>query len=129
MRIENATSLLVSLAALAGAAGVSEAAYAAHGAADPLLQTSSHFLLVHAAAVIAIAGFARAAPDRSKPIVWAATLLMLGTIVFCSDLSLRAFTGAKFFPMAAPIGGTSMIAGWLCVAVTALLRLSQKPAE
>jgi len=110
---------LVLLAALTGAAGVSEAAYAAHGSPDPLLQTSSHFLLVHAAAVIAIAAFAGSAPFKSRPILLADSLLLFGTILFCGDLSARAMLGTKLFPFAAPIGGTSMILGWLGLAAAA----------
>jgi uncharacterized membrane protein YgdD (TMEM256/DUF423 family) len=119
-------SLLAALAALAGAAGVIEAAYAAHGSPDPLLQTSSHFLVLHAAAVIAIAGFARAAAN-TRLMLLAGALLMVGTIVFCSDLSMRALTGAKLFSFAAPIGGTTMIAGWLCTAIAALWSLRKSP--
>jgi uncharacterized membrane protein YgdD (TMEM256/DUF423 family) len=115
-------SLLAALAALAGAAGVIEAAYAAHGSPDPLLQTSSHFLVLHATAGVAIAGFARAAAN-TRLMLLAGTLLMVGTIVFCSDLSMRALTGAKLFSFAAPIGGTTMIAGWLFTAIAALWSL------
>jgi uncharacterized membrane protein YgdD (TMEM256/DUF423 family) len=116
-------SLLVALAALAGAAGVIEAAYAAHGSPDHLLQTSSSFLLFHAAAVIGISGFARAALPSGKFLVFAGTLLLAGTLLFCGDLTKHALTGARLFPFAAPIGGTTMIAAWLGVAVAALSTL------
>ncbi len=110
----------MALAALTGAAGVMEAAYAAHGSADPLLQTSSNFLLFHAAAVIGVASFVRAAPHRSNIMPAAGLVLLLGTILFCGDLSIRALTHSHLFPFAAPIGGTSMIAGWLGTALCAL---------
>jgi uncharacterized membrane protein YgdD (TMEM256/DUF423 family) len=127
MPIEKWASFLVALAALAGAAGVAEAAYAAHGSQEPLLQVSSHFLLLHAAAVIAIAAFAHSFPHESRSMLAAASLLLLGTVVFCGDLSVRALTGSRLFPMAAPIGGSLLILGWLATAVSALLRL-RKPA-
>jgi uncharacterized membrane protein YgdD (TMEM256/DUF423 family) len=113
-------SALVLLAALAGAAGVSEAAYGAHGSPDPLLLTSSQFLLFHAAAVIAIVAFAGSLPFKSRSILFAGTLLLLGTFLFCGDLSARALTGSKLFPFAAPIGGTSMIVAWLGLALAGL---------
>ncbi len=127
MPAEKWASYLVALAALAGAAGVIEAAAAAHGSQDPLLQTSSHFLLLHAAAIIAIAGFALSSAPASRSMLAAGTLLLLGTLLFCGDLSARALAGAKLFPMAAPTGGTLLIAGWLETAIAALLRL-RKPA-
>jgi uncharacterized membrane protein YgdD (TMEM256/DUF423 family) len=121
-------SCLVAIAALAGAAGVMEAAYAAHQSAEPLLQVSSHFLLLHAAAVIAIAGFAQSVPQKPGWMLGAASLILAGTIFFCSDLTVRALTGARLFPMAAPLGGSLLIIGWLATAATALLRLRNRTA-
>jgi uncharacterized membrane protein YgdD (TMEM256/DUF423 family) len=34
---------------------------------------------------------------------------------------MRHFTGAALFPMAAPIGGTALIAGWLILALGAAI--------
>jgi uncharacterized membrane protein YgdD (TMEM256/DUF423 family) len=120
---EKWASCLAALAALTGAAGVMEAAYAAHGSTDPLIQTSSNFLLFHAAAAIGIAGFVRSTPHKLKLMAAAGFVLLLGTILFCGDLFLRAMTHARLFPFAAPIGGTSMIAGWLGAALAGLLGL------
>lgn len=118
---------LAALAALTGAAGVVEAAYAAHGSSDPLLQTSANFLLFHAAAAIGISGFVRSAPRKFNIMPAAGLVLLLGTILFCGDLSVRALTHSRIFPFAAPIGGTSMIAGWLGVALAALFGLRNTP--
>ncbi|MBE0692150.1 MAG: DUF423 domain-containing protein, partial [Aquamicrobium sp.] len=41
---------------------------------------------------------------------------------FAGDLVLRDVAGQRLFPMAAPTGGTLTIAGWLAVAVSALLQ-------
>ncbi len=130
-------SYLVAAAALAGAAGVAEAAYAAHQSQEPLLQVSSHFLLLHAAAVIAISGFSRSLPQdfSEKPashfspaILAAGTLLLIGAVFFCGDLSVRTLSGSRLFPMAAPLGGSLLIIGWLATAVAALLRLRTSAA-
>ncbi len=126
MPIEKWASCLVAGAALAGAAGVGEAAYGAHQSSEPLLQVSSHFLLLHAAAVIAIAGFAHSFPHKSRSMLGAASLLLVGTIFFCSDLTVRGLTGSRLFPMAAPLGGSLLIIGWLATAVSALLRLRDR---
>ncbi len=50
--------VVTAVAGLAGAAGVIEAAAAAHRVSDPRLATSAHFLILNAAASIAINGFA-----------------------------------------------------------------------
>ncbi len=112
---------MIALAALAGAAGVAEAAYAAHGLPDPRLQTSSQFLVVHAAAVIAITAAAQAYLTKPRPMLLGGALLLFGTILFGGDLTMLAMTGARLFPMAAPLGGSLMIAGWIGTALAALL--------
>ena len=47
--------------------------------------------------------------------------MMLGLVLFCGDLVRRAMTGSGLFPMAAPTGGFALMAGWLLVAVAALV--------
>jgi len=119
MPMDRWASILTGLAALLGAAGVAEAAYAAHGSADPLIATSSHFLMLHAAAIIALSAFAQ---TRAKPkaLLISATVLLCGTLLFCGDLSYHVFRGERLFPMAAPTGGSLQILGWLTAALSAV---------
>jgi len=98
--------VVIALAGLAGGAGVILSAVAAHGTADPRLETAAHFLMLHAAAAIATCGLALAAARREGWFLAAATVFLLGSFLFGGDLSLRALAGLKLFPMAAPIGGT-----------------------
>lgn len=102
-------------AALCGAAGVVFSAVAAH-AGGGTLGTAASFLLMHAPAFLA-AGLA-AAP---KPIRLAVWLLFAGLALFAGDLIARHFGMARLFPLAAPIGGTTMIFGWIAIGVAALL--------
>jgi len=118
---------LMAVAALAGGLGVIEAAAAAHRVADPHLATSANFLMLDATASIAILVFAR---DAARGGVWflaAATILLGGGILFCSDLSLRALAAQRLFPFAAPVGGTLMIIGWLLAAATAAVCFVRSP--
>jgi len=109
--------IVVGLAALAGAAGVTEAAFAAHKIADPLFKVSADILVVNAAAVIAISAFALA---QSRCCAFAgATLLLIGTLLFCGELSSHVLLGRKILAVAAPIGGIFMIGGWLVAAIDA----------
>ena len=50
-------------------------------------------------------------------------LEMRSSILFCGDLSRRAFSGVALFPRAAPTGGILLMLGWLLVGISALLRL------
>jgi uncharacterized membrane protein YgdD (TMEM256/DUF423 family) len=109
---------LVALAGLSGVAGVMEAAAAAHSVADPRLATAAHFLILNAAAGIAITGFARGSQSRTWFLV-AAGVLLSGGVLFSADLSLRVFAGARLFAFAAPLGGILMIIGWLLTALIA----------
>ena len=49
--------------------------------------------------------------------------LVLGLVLFCGDLSRRAFSGMALFPRAAPTGGILLMLGWLLVGISAVLRL------
>lgn len=114
------TRLLTLCAGLMGAGGVALAAYAAHAQGGGNLSTASQFLLFHAAPVAAIAF---AAPQRLRVI--AGGLLVLGAILFCGDLTLRAIWSIAPWRMAAPTGGTVLILGWVVLALSAFARPSR----
>jgi uncharacterized membrane protein YgdD (TMEM256/DUF423 family) len=126
MTIRRWAYLLVALAALIGMAGVIEAAAARHISAEPLLQTSANFLLLTGTATIGIAAFALAAQRRRALYLTAASILLVGCILFCGDLTILVFFSRKLFDFAAPIGGTLMICGWLATAVAALASIMPK---
>jgi len=107
-----AQRFLAVLAALMGASGVALAAASTHLDGGDLGRTAALFLILHAAALLAIAAH-RAGP---WPTV-AGLALAAGAILFSADLSARAFLGAKLFPYAAPIGGSTMILAWLGLAL------------
>lgn len=117
-------TLLTALAGLLGASGVAGAAAAAHGApgADRLMLAAA-MALIHAPPLLALAALPLAGP------LWKALPglgLALGTLLFSGDLALRATSGDRLFPMAAPAGGTLLIAGWLCVVVAALVSVRRR---
>lgn len=104
-------------AGLAGAAGVALSAAAAHLAGSPNIGTAASMLLMHAPALLALGLFA---PGRVLRL--AGFVLLAGLAVFSGDLLMREFArGFRLFPMAAPIGGSLMIVGWLGAAASALM--------
>jgi len=115
--LEKLRPLILLLAGLMGAAGVALAAAATHMDDVRLLGGASAMCLAHAPALIALHAGGRFV--RTATI--AALVLGLGTTVFAGDLAARHFWGDGLFPMAAPSGGMGMIAGWLLVALGAVL--------
>lgn len=114
---------LIGIAALFGCAGIVFAAAGAHAKPGSGLDSAGHMLLFHAPTVIATCT-AIAGGLVHRPLgITAAILLLLGVALFSSDLALRAYTGHRLFPMAAPTGGMVMIGGWALLALAAFLAL------
>jgi uncharacterized membrane protein YgdD (TMEM256/DUF423 family) len=111
------TSVIATVAALQGAAGVSLAAAAAHVDANPLLATASQFLMIHAGAGLALAALARTSPPFPRFLAGAAFALQAGVTLFSADLAARVYLGGKLFPFAAPMGGGLTIVAWLGLAL------------
>jgi uncharacterized membrane protein YgdD (TMEM256/DUF423 family) len=109
-------------AGLFGACGVISAAMAAHGAGGDNLQTASQFLLLHAAALLGLAGLGGLRGAQRAGLALAGLLLVIGVALFAGDLASRALLGDRLFAFAAPTGGTCLILGWTVLAVSALLR-------
>lgn len=107
----------IALAGFAGAAGVALAAKAAHGDTQYAGQVST-MLLLHAPVFLATGLMGQSVGRFLSIAVW---VLAAGLLLFCGDLLARDFLGNRLFPMASPIGGGLMIAGWLGVAASSLL--------
>lgn len=98
--------LLTGCAGFLGAAGVAAGAAGAHGGGGHLA-TASVFLLIHAAALLAL--------GLTQRCHTAGVILLAGTVLFCGDLVFRDLTGGRLFPMAAPAGGLLLMAGWVAI--------------
>lgn len=102
--------ILSILAAVSAALAIAAGAFGAHGASSPQaadwLRTGGMYQLIHAVAVLVIAGQARGA----------AWLLIVGAAIFAGTLYVMAMGGPRVLGAVTPIGGTLMIAGWLWAA-------------
>ncbi|MCA6125704.1 DUF423 domain-containing protein [Bradyrhizobium sp. WSM 1704] len=112
--------LLIVLAAIMGACGVMLAAAAAHLPDASRLAAASSMLLFHACAAIATAAVADRAIVHATIGIVAASGFVIATSLFAGDLVLRQYAGHGLFPMAAPAGGTLLIASWVLLAVAAM---------
>ena len=111
--------ILIVLAAIMGADGVMLAAASAHQADASRLASASSMLLFHATAVLGIVALAERAIIHGRIGIAAAFGFVIAAALFAADLTLRQYAGHGLFYMAAPTGGTLLIASWLAVAVAA----------
>jgi uncharacterized membrane protein YgdD (TMEM256/DUF423 family) len=109
--------VLAGVAALMGAAGVALAAAGVHENGGELAERGALFLLLHAAAALAIAAHARSAPASARALVMVGFVMEAGAILFSAELAMHIFTGERIFRFAAPIGGTTMLLAWIALAV------------
>lgn len=114
-RLDNLRPLALFASGVMGAAGVALAAAASHGGDTLFLGSASAMCLAHAPVLLGL----YLAHKSFRTATLAALVLGLGTIIFAGDLVSRYALGDRLFPFAAPIGGTTMILGWLLMAVGA----------
>ncbi len=111
--------VLIVLAGIMGADGVILAAASAHQAEAARLAAASSMLLFHACAVMAAVALAERALVHARIGLAAAGGFVVAAVLFAGDLTLRQYAGHGLFPLAAPTGGTLLIASWLAMAVAA----------
>jgi len=111
--------LLAVGAALAGAA-VALGAFGAHALRGMFSseqfgwwQTGVQYQMWHGLALVAL-GAAR------TPLRWSPRLLGAGALVFAGTLYAMALGGPRWLGAVTPVGGALMIAGWICLFLSAL---------
>ncbi|HWI86810.1 MAG TPA: DUF423 domain-containing protein [Sphingomonas sp.] len=103
------TSLL-RLAALSGAVAVIAGAFGAHGMTGrpaDWLRTGGEYQLIHAVAALVAAQLGNGL---------AAALLLCGSALFAGTLYAMALGGPLWLGAVTPLGGATIIAGWLVLA-------------
>ena len=119
--------LFLIFAGVFGALAVGLGAWAAHGLdtmvtdkAVDWVETASRYMLIHAVAIFGCAIALR--HQTTRMLALAAGLFTFGTLVFCRSLLALAFLDFRAAGAAAPIGGLSLIIGWLTIALAGLKR-------
>lgn len=113
---------LAAVAGLTGAAGVALAAAAAHRVESPALSVAATMIMIHSAAILALAALLL----RSQhPKVWfgSAVAMLAGLTLFGGDIAFNTLAGQHLFAYAAPTGGMLLIASWLGVALAGVLEM------
>jgi uncharacterized membrane protein YgdD (TMEM256/DUF423 family) len=111
--------ILIVLAAIMGADGVILAAASAHGADASRLASASSMLLFHASAVLGAVALIELGIIHARLGIVSAAGFVIAASLFAGDLTLRQYAGHGLFPMAAPTGGTLLIASWLVLGIAA----------
>lgn len=84
----------------------------------PMLEVGMRYQLAHAMAIL-ISAVAAAQFGGPMPHL-AAWVFLAGTALFSGCMYAYAFTGIPALLRMAPIGGLVLLAGWACLALTAL---------
>ena len=119
-------------AALSGAVAVIAGAFSAHGL-DPVadakaigwLQTGSSYEALHALAMLAVVALSRTASIHGRLPLAAQWFFLAGSILFPGALYGLALNGPRWLGAVAPLGGLAFIAGWLSLALAALVKGKQ----
>ncbi|HVZ66181.1 MAG TPA: DUF423 domain-containing protein [Lacunisphaera sp.] len=121
--MQTTSRMIVVASGLLGFAGVALGAFGAHALKDTLAargsattwQTAVLYQLVHAVALLALAGWSGGLPHaRAIGLCWT-----LGVLLFSGSLYWLALGGPRFLGPVTPLGGLLFLAGWLLVAWTA----------
>jgi uncharacterized membrane protein YgdD (TMEM256/DUF423 family) len=112
--------ILIALAGLMGACGVVLAAGAAHLADASRLGSASSMLLFHATAVLGTVALTERGMLHARIGIVAAIGFVIAASLFAGDLTVRQYADHSLFPMAAPTGGTLLIASWIVLTLSAV---------
>ncbi len=114
--VRRAQDRLLLLAAIFGVLGVGGGAFGAHALEGRLtagalatFETAIRYQLVHALALLALAGVAQLRP---RVAVRAGMVFAAGVVLFSGSLYLFVFTGVGLFAAVTPIGGVCFLLGW-----------------
>jgi uncharacterized membrane protein YgdD (TMEM256/DUF423 family) len=111
------------VAALLGFFAVALGAFGAHGlktvlSPDMMLiyQTAVHYHLTHAIVLVVVSVLALSKPEIPY-FKRSGVCLFVGIMIFSGSLYLLTLTGTKWLGAVTPIGGVSLLVGWLMLAL------------
>lgn len=118
------TKAFVLSATIFGALGVAAGAFGAHGLEDRLdaraldiWQTAVEYEMYHALALLGTAWVADQVTSTAATV--AGICFIVGTLIFSGTLYILALSGIRWLGAITPIGGVSLIAGWIALFVAA----------
>jgi uncharacterized membrane protein YgdD (TMEM256/DUF423 family) len=117
--------IFFALGAISAFISVAAGAFGSHGLKDRLspellsvFEVGARYQMYHALALIAVAWALSKWPGSLA--VTSGWLFVVGTLLFSGSLYLLSLTGLKWLGAITPLGGLAFLAGWLCLAWSAL---------
>ncbi|MEO5806975.1 DUF423 domain-containing protein [Devosia sp.] len=117
MQLSRISRAVIGLGGGVGALGVVAAAAGSHGVESRNYSSIAAICLSHGPLLVALGLYGL----RNRWFTAATAMLALGTTLFAGDLLVLQQWGSSPFALAAPIGGTAMILGWLLIIVAAVM--------
>jgi uncharacterized membrane protein YgdD (TMEM256/DUF423 family) len=111
----------IGLGALAGLTAVAMAAAAAHAVPGEVQTIMDRAVQMHGWHALALLGCGLWASRGGTLAHLAGIAFAVGTVLFSGSIYVHVFAGV-FVPALAPIGGTTLMVGWLLLGVSALRR-------
>jgi len=115
------------LGASSGFLAVAAGAFGAHALRARLsseylavFETAARYQMYHALGLFAVAWAVNRWPGTLPQ--WAGWLFVAGTVLFSGSLYVLALTGLRWLGAITPVGGVAFLAGWLCLAWSAMSR-------
>lgn len=113
-------ALIAALTVAAGAFG----AHALRGTISPerlaTFETAIQYAMFHVTGILVVAILGQRLERR-----WAHAsgwLFIIGVVLFCGAVAALSVGGPRWLGMVAPVGGTALILGWICLAIGWLAR-------
>ncbi len=117
-------NIWLAIGAINGLVSVAAGAFGAHGLkrlVTPdqvvIFETGARYQMYHAIALIVVAWLA--SRNTSGPTNAAGWCFLVGIVFFTGTLYAIPLTGAKWLGAIAPVGGLSLMLGWLLLAIAA----------
>ncbi len=83
-----------------------------------IFETGVRYQMYHALALIAVAWVLSLAP-QGELARWAGICFVAGILIFSGSLYLLVLTNTRWLGAITPIGGVALLAGWICLALSA----------
>jgi len=118
--------IFLAIASIFGALEVAAGAFASHALKDRLtekalniFETGARYQMYHALALLMVALLLSRAEASQTFIIAAGWAFVAGIAIFSGSLYALSLTDIKWLGAIAPLGGTALIIGWICLAVAA----------
>ena len=113
------------IAGIAGATGVAAGAFGAHGLQGripenliEIFHTGANYHLLHSIVLLALSALVQQFQEN-KFLLLSAHFFWFGILVFSGSLYILALSGARWWGAVTPIGGMSLIIGWILLFIAA----------